>query len=85
MGRKSYISGNIVLVALLFSSVAIAQAEVVGCSSQIALSTQNINNDSVQKQTPIDIKTGQVKDLKLSKKSSGYLGMFKLLIPDTLR
>lgn len=85
MSRKSYISGNIVLVALLFSFATNAQADVVSCSTHVALSTQNINNDSVQKQTPINLKNGQVKEIKQSKKSSGYLGMFKLLIPDTLR
>ncbi|VAW42107.1 hypothetical protein MNBD_GAMMA01-2248 [hydrothermal vent metagenome] len=81
MGRKSLNYGNLIFVVLLFITIN-AQADV----DSVALMPSGAEDlkHPAEQQKLLDTKTAQAKDKK-AKSSSNYLGMFKLLIPDTLR
>ena len=84
MGRGSLNSGKIIVLVLLLIITINASADVVGCSKLAPLSLQATDIPNVQPQQETNKATKTNKKQK-TKSSSSYFGMFKLLIPDTLR
>jgi hypothetical protein len=82
MTRESFKSFKRIMLALLFLLSITVHAEVISCTENIALSTNNaeLSTEEVQQETEKNSNTKQK-----TKGSSSYFGMFKLLIPDTLR
>ena len=84
MGKDYFFSGKTILLVLLLIFTINASADVVGCSTLAPLSLQTIDTPNAHPQQEIDKTTKTIKKQK-TKNNSSYFGMFKLLIPDTLR
>jgi len=74
---------TILLVSLLIFAIN-ANADVVGCSTLAPLSLQSIDAPNAQPQEETG-KATKINKKSKNKPSSSYFGMFKLLIPDTLK
>ena len=87
MGRSILNSNGFWASVLLLLFAINGQANVMGCSAQVVVDAQSVTHtaNAQQPQGILDTKTVQTKHTKKSKTSFGYFGMFKLLIPDTLR
>lgn len=85
MGKKNLKLKLVLLILFVISAVS-AQADVVTCPAQNTLGTQAVKTPNTQPPlSPLDSKNKQTKNQQKSKSGSSYFGMFKLLIPDTLK
>ncbi|MBL4659387.1 MAG: hypothetical protein JKY19_03455 [Alcanivoracaceae bacterium] len=84
MGVFDLNSGKNILLVLLLILTINANADVANCSTLTPSSLQTIDTPNAQPQQETDKTKKTIKKQK-AKSNSNYFGMFKLLIPDTLR
>ena len=83
MGSKSLSTGQVIVLTFFLALSINAHADVDHCNAVSPLKLQPLDATNLQNSTnQVESKTS---NKTKSKDSTSYFGMFKLLIPDTLR